>query len=746
MNTLDFLSRLSIASYLDSTAIQALSTELELQKIPSGAVLFNQGDSGDALYVIASGRLRANICFAGEAGSFASDLGPGEFVGEMALLTGQPRSATVLALEDCELLRLAKPVYERLVQNHPNLFSALSSQLLPRFQRDQTRFVMKRIFGDLEDKLLRELLGKLDCCHLESGQTLFRQGEPGEAMYIIVQGRLRFALEEPCGTQRVLGEAGAGECVGEFSLLAESGTPESLRTATVYAAHSTDLISITRPVFEDLICQYPRLLLNLTRQIVRRTTSHDIPVPSGKNNMVIVLLPLRAGQGMDRFAGQLTDSLTALGSTMFLNAERFEGLYGMASASETPPDHPLSLVIDVWLDEREREHQYTVYETSSSLDESGHLNPWTCRCLEDADVVLLVAEADSDSALTEVEQALQLLGSRSRFELVLLHSVECRIPHGTAEWLASRRSGDLLISGCHHIRPGNQADFRRMARRIIGKPVGLTFAGGGARGWAHVGVLQALEEAGLEFDYVAGASMGAIVAAGCAMDWSSGRLRELASRFSNPKKLLDYTLPYASITSTRHITSLLQELCEGADIEDTWRPFFCVSANLTLGEERLHTSGPLWKAVRASMAFPGIFAPILEEGCILIDGGAANNLPIDHMRAFCPGGTVIGVDLVESSPVKGQYDFGPSLSGWEVLRGRLFPFSRPVKAPTMLDVIAGVVYSNNRYRLNEVQGSADLLIRVPVEAYGLLEFDKYVQIIDVGYQAARAHLEKFSLS
>jgi predicted acylesterase/phospholipase RssA len=242
---------------------------------------------------------------------------------------------------------------------------------------------------------------------------------------------------------------------------------------------------------------------------------------------------------------------------------------------------------------------------------------------------------------------------------------------------------------------------------------------------------------------VGGASMGAIIAAAYALDLPVERLTELAVKFSDPKKLLDYTFPYASITSTRRITALLQEFCSGANIEDTWRPYFCVSANLTRGEEQVHSSGMLWKSVRASMAFPAVFAPVLEDGCVLIDGGAANNLPVDRMREMCPTGTVIGVDLLTSSPTSGSYDFGPSLSGWQALLGRLSPFAHPVKAPNLLDIIAGVVYSNNRYRLNEVWRCADLLIRVPVESYGLLEFDKYAQIIDLGYVTAKESIKDF---
>jgi predicted acylesterase/phospholipase RssA len=491
------------------------------------------------------------------------------------------------------------------------------------------------------------------------------------------------------------------------------------------------------------MCQYPQALLNLTRQIVRRASAINKADPSMENNIVITLLPRRIGQDLGDFAKQLTDSLAVFGSAICMNAEHFERLYGKTGASETPPDAPLSLVINAWLDEREREHKYTIYEASPGMNESGRLTYWMQRCVEDADLLLLVGESSDDPELSATEKALPSTQSRSRMEMVLVYPADCQIPSGTAKWLAARRSSEFPLQAYHHVRMGNQMDFRRLTRRITGKSIGLTLSGGGARGWAHVGVLRALEEAQMDFDWVAGASMGAIVAAGIALGWESERICELAARFSDPKKLLDYTFPYTSLTSTKRITSVLQTQFGGADIEDTWHPFFCISADLTHGEERIHTSGALWKAVRASMAFPGIFAPVSEDGCILIDGGAANNLPIDRMREMCPQGTVIGVELLTGSPVSGGYDFGPSLSGWKTLSSHLLPVSKRPKIPHVMNIISGLVYSNNHYRLNESWRCADLLIKVPVEAYGLLDFDKYAQIIDVGYRAAQKQLQEF---
>lgn len=745
-NLADFLPRIPIFQRLEPSIAQALAAALKVQNLPAGATLFRQDDPGDAFYIIASGRLSIQQQMPDGDEVVIGEFGPGEHMGEMALLTGQPRAVTVTACEDVQLLRLAKVDFERLVDQYPALVAELLDSLLPRFQQVQTSLILANLFGRLDEALLRELQNKLEWRRLNCGEALCRQGEPGDEMYIVLQGRLRFAVEE-AGQQRDLGEVGAGESIGEFALLAESGAPESLRSATVYATRLTDLVVITRPVFEGLLCQYPQALMRLTRRIVRRELLLSKAALPGASALVITALPCQPGLALDEFIQQLAGALAARGSTLAIDADRFEQMYGKPGASQTPLDHPTSLVIDAWLDERERQQQHVIYAASPTLDEMGNLTPWARRCVEDADVLLLVGEAGADPAPGAVEAALPAARSRARLELALLHADDCRAPENTAAWLARRRTGAFPPQAHHHVRLGQPADFRRLARRVSGCPTGLVLGGGGARGWAHIGAIQALEEANLEFDWVGGASMGAIIAASYALGWPVERLRQLAVRFSNPKKLLDYTFPYTSITKTRNITAMLQEVYADVQIEDTWRPYFCVSANLTRGEEQLHSSGSLWKAVRASMAFPAIFAPVSEDGCVLVDGGAANNLPVDRMRQFCPRGTVIGVDLVTSSPVSGSYDFGPSISGWRALLARLFPFARRLQAehlPTLLDIVAGIVYSNSRYRLGEVRRCADLVVDVPVDQYGLLEFNRYAQIIELGYRATQEQIKGFS--
>ena len=188
--------------------------------------------------------------------------------------------------------------------------------------------------------------------------------------------------------------------------------------------------------------------------------------------------------------------------------------------------------------------------------------------------------------------------------------------------------------------------------------------------------------------------MGAAFAVG--MD--DRQLVELAQRIGSRQHLLDRTLPIISFYSTRKITNLIRELSGELEIEDLWLPYFCVSCNLSKGSQMVHTRGPVWLGVRASMAAMPIFTPILHEGDLLVDGGFLNNLPVDVMRQQFGSAAVLGIDCSPLSPKTRQYDFGPSISAWEALRYQMQPPEQRKGPPNMLSGLTQIMDTNGIYR------------------------------------------------
>src|ERR1700683_5115199 len=141
---------------------------------------------------------------------------------------------------------------------------------------------------------------------------------------------------------------------------------------------------------------------------------------------------------------------------------------------------------------------------------------------------------------------------------------------------------------------------------------------GDSRGLAHVGVIRALHESGLEVDLLGGASMGSIVAAGAAIEWSDEELRgHMREAFFDDNPVSDYTVPLISLVRGRKTSNFLRSHFGSMQIEDIPCPYFCVSANLTTGQLKIHRTGPLWLATRASVSIPGVLPPVIDGSDIL---------------------------------------------------------------------------------------------------------------------------------
>jgi predicted acylesterase/phospholipase RssA len=276
--------------------------------------------------------------------------------------------------------------------------------------------------------------------------------------------------------------------------------------------------------------------------------------------------------------------------------------------------------------------------------------------------------------------------------------------------------------------------------RTLSLAAGLVLGGGGARGFAHAGVGRALREVGVPVDAIGGTSMGALIGASYAIDHSYAEMVDFAKMSSSRKRLIDLTLPLTSFAASRKVTELYQRMFGDIQIEDLWRPYFCVSSNLTRAEPMIHDEGPLWAAVRASTAIPAIFAPVQHSnGDVLVDGGVLNNLPIDVMRQRFDVGHVIGIDVAPAREKMRSYSFGPSVSGWDLLWRRINPFAQKLRAPSLFGSIMRTVEINDAYRMKSpaFQRVADLLIHLPLGQFRTLDFDAYAAIIERGYQATQ---------
>ncbi len=716
---------------VDRAAVDALVSTL---RVPAGTTVFRRGEPGDAMYVVADGRFRVTGTTPAGAEVTLGEIGPGEWTGEMAILTGQPRSATLTAMEDGALVRLPREGWDELARRYPAVASRLTEAIGPRLRRAQLLRVWEELFGITEPEAFRDLEKAVEWRRVAAGELLVRQGDPSDAMYVVVTGRFRTTVRGEDGVETTVRETGAFSTVGELGLLADQP-----RSASVVALRDGEVLRLGRDAFRGFALKRPEALLRVASIVAGRQASAvapkgraSAPVPDG---LTIAVLPLGPTAGASAVARTLASRLEALGATLLLDAAGLDARHGRPGVAESPLAGPLGLAVDVSLRELEDRTRHLVLDAGSGGE------AWRERCLRRADRVLLVADAAADPPPGAIDVRLAEMGLPARKELVLLHAPETTEPRGTAAWLAGRDLADH-----HHLRSGNARDEVRLARRLAGRGVALVLGGGGARGVAHVGVIRALEEAGVEIDLVAGTSMGAVVGASFALHGASGPLLSLAETFASPKKIYDRTLPLVSLMSGGKVLRVMKALYGDRAIEDLWTPFFCVSTNLTRARVDVERSGPLWRAVRKSMSIPGVFPPVIEEGDVVVDGGVVDNFPVERMASRLDCGTVIGVNVAPAVDKVKPYRFGPELSGWKVLRGRVLPFARKTRAPSLVGSLLRTQEINSVMALRSGLRFVDLLVEPPVDRFRLNEYGRWAELVEAGYGAAKEALPAFLAS
>ncbi|MEO8303958.1 MAG: cyclic nucleotide-binding and patatin-like phospholipase domain-containing protein, partial [Betaproteobacteria bacterium] len=673
---------------------------------------------------VLKGRLQVRIDLPAGGTVTVDEVGPGGVVGEMALLTGNVRSATVTAMEEADFAQLARVDFERLAALHPDALNEFLQRILPRLRRTQMIHALIELFGELDGAALAELETELEWVRLRGGDTLFKEGDHGQDVYIIVNGRLRASVLDGEGRTRVLEEVGRGAAVGELALL--TGEP---RAATIVAVRDSDLLKLSRASFDTMLDRHPRAMMQIARAAALRLRHSVQRPPRAVAPHAFAVIPAGPGVPLAAFTAKLTETLQVHGSVLRLGSADIDRLLAKPGISQSADNDVIHESVVAWLSAQEREHRFLVLEADAGW------TAWTQRVLRQADRVLIVGRATDDPAPGAIENAATEMGFTARRELVLLQAEDCVQPSGTHAWLAPRQ-----VATHHHVRLGRDEDVRRLARRVSGRAVGVVMGGGGARGFAHIGTLRALAESGVDVDLIGGASIGALIAAGHARGLTVDNFLELAGFFASRKKLLDHTLPITSLMAGRKVSALYQRLFGDLLIEDLWTPLFIMSSGLSRAHSVLHDRGSVWRAVRASTAIPAIFPPLLaDDGEVLVDGGVMNNMPLDVMRTWCEGGTVIGLNPTPINDKMTPYHFGPSLTGWEALKGRMRLFGSRTRAPSIIGSVmrATEINSANRMRQPAFRGIADLLIEPPLDGFAILAFDKYAPIIDIGYKHSR---------
>lgn len=555
------------------------------------------------------------------------------------------------------------------------------------------------LLRDVDPALLEAAADEASWFSLPAGWRLFETGEDPEAVYFVLSGTLGAFRKTPEGEPQLIGYIRAGEPVGEMAVVA--GEPHS---ASVFALRDSELVALSPDTFNRLVLAHPPIMQNLARLILvrarqqpRRSTRAEPKIYALISTSPTIDLRLRARA--------LRAELETLGRTVAVIGPE-------AEAREGP-----------WLDALERASDFVLL-LSPIADTA-----WFRACLRQSDRILVFARTDarpSDPLLPDdPSPALQF----RLVDLVMLHHGSNRRAATTLEWKKACGAARLF-----HWRDLNDADTARLARVIAGQTVGLVLSGGGARAYAHIGVLRALHDARVPIDLVGGASMGAIVAACVAMGWSDEEIEaRIRKAFVDSNPLGDYVLPVVSLVRGRRVEERLAEHFGEALIEDLHTPFFCVSTDLCAGASIIHETGRLRDALRATISLPGILPPVPSaEGGLLVDGAVLKNFPVDVMRAWHRG-SIIGVDVARRGRID-RKDFidPPGFLSWVLRHG--FQNPPPLASLLMRTATLAVDPWEGRAR-------TDLLVTPDMPQLDLRDWKRFDEAVTAGYEAAVAVLK-----
>lgn len=577
-----------------------------------------------------------------------------------------------------------------------------------------------KIFASLDDVVLKKLLEKFEEVHLLKNKVLFRQGDLSDALYLVVSGRLVAVLKTEHNEERFLGEAEAGETLGELGALSHEP-----RTMTIRALENSILLKLPAKIFVELCNEHPAMILAMMNVIANRSRNvSQLLSAGGPDNKHIAIIPANKNISLKLFSEQLAAQIKGLPGVSLLRDDDAEFLKESSTMIE----------LQDRIDRIEKATEIILYLLEKPDTDLAKI------CFKKVDILYVVASDDSKPHIDKI--ALEKIHNnhssyKNKAELILLHAPDCVLPQHTSKWLKLAHFGLH-----HHVRIDREQDYQRLLRFMHGQAIGLVLGGGGVRGWAHVGAIKALSKMGIPIDIIGGTSGGAILAGYYALhetcDDPRGELKKLSDITRNTVSFKNVTWPAISIFNSKAYTLKQKKMFAGARIENLWIPFFCMVSNLSRNIPVVRRNGYLWKTIRSSTAVPGIFPPVVIKGELHVDGGILNNLPVDEMRKIIGRrGTIIAVELTHNNVDDNRYDFPPILPFWQTLLAKLGLFHKDYKFPPFVDTFLKALLAGSSAKQEANSMAADLLITPDLAKYSMLTITKAQEseLIGIGFEA-----------
>lgn len=537
---------------------------------------------------------------------------------------------------------------------------------------------------------------------LPGGQTLYGAGDPADQLYFLRTGRLGAFRREEGHEPQFLGVIRPGEPAGEMALIA--GAPHS---AEVVALRDSELFALPRDVFFEAAESDASVMTELARLMILRTRQATTQRGSAGEPSVFGFVPIGQPGPLRGLIERIAHEIGVLGYSVTC----------IGSEAQSAPTE--------WFSEVERTHDFVLYLAEAS--DGG----WRQVVSRQVDRLFRVGRGDRKPPRTGGEEPPSPLQAQQLVDLILIQPATIARPEGSEAWMDAAQPARLF-----HLRRDHHPDLQRIARVLTGQSIGLVLSGGGARAYAHMGAIRALRERQVPIDFVGGVSMGGIVAAGVAMGWDDAEAeRRIRAAFVETSPLDDIALPLLAMTHGLKVSERLAEHFGDTQIADLWLPFFCLSSNLTTGAYQLHRRGLVRKALRASIALPGVLPPATDDNNVLVDGAVLKNFPADIMHAWQIG-PVVGVDVTSGRSITAD-DVARPASVWRWLWSGEWR-----KGPPIVSLLMRAATVSTGPDLAAARAATDVLVLPDVSRIEIRDWSAYAPAVAEGYRAMIEALDK----
>jgi predicted acylesterase/phospholipase RssA len=556
------------------------------------------------------------------------------------------------------------------------------------------------VFSGLSPGMRETVAERSSWVRFPAGAWIMRQDEPGDSLFVLRSGRLEILLEQP--RTEVVRVLTRGAVVGELALL--TGSP---RSASVRARRDSELLRLDRDDFVPLLTEQPEFAVALAHELGHQLQlSRGLPVQADALPATVAVV----GLGAQEHLGKFSDGLGAALGNQREVATMCPGRDDLAEADYASA-----------LDRSERDHDVVLL----LADPERSPPAWSDFCLRQADRVLVLAGKGADRD--------RLVGNEHLRGCDLLSM-------GDEPRQTTARLIELLAPRIHRPVPagaGMSAIVESIARRLAGRSIGIVLSGGGARGFAHIGVLDELQKAGVGLDRVAGCSMGAFVGAMFAAGMPAAEMVARCRReFVERSPLSDYTVPSVALVRGNRAEALLRRTFGTRQIEWLPREFFCVTCDLMSGELVVHRRGPLYEAVGASMCLPAILPPVAQDGRLLVDGGVLNNLPVEPMASSAEGPVIASDVTAQFTVTDATANSGRGAARAWLARRVAVRGAGTAPLPGLKETLIRSITIGSVDNVAAARERADVLIEPPTSGTGMLEFAAIDRMVAAGRRAA----------